>query len=418
MASGPDSGPALARGAGRARETHGVTRAPTADPTDPAANAATDPATDPTDPATNPATGPAGAVVPIGPDDDPWRDVVGQGEAIRQLVAAARRPVHAYLLIGPPGSGKRALAHGFAAELLADGAADDEARRRHLRLALAEQHPDLRVVEPEGNTFRKGDAERVVRHATLAPVEGARKVVVADGCENMEDEAAGYLLKSVEEPPASTVFVLLTTEVVPELVTIASRCVRVELRGLTPDVVAGRLVSEGVEPDRAEAAASAAGGDLDRARTLATDDRLALRHQAWCEAPHRLDGTGHRAATVVAELQAMIGDALGPLHERQAAEVAALEEQIERFGLRGSGRRDLEARHRREVRRFRTAELRFGLATLAAAYRDALVAQGARRDLVEASARIDAAAVALDQYPNETLLLQALVSHLPPVPRA
>lgn len=349
--------------------------------------------------------------------DDPWRDVVGQDAAVRALAAAVDEPVHAYLLVGPPGSGKLALARGFAAELLSVGAAGDEARLRHVRLALAGHHPDLRMVEPEGNTFRKGDAERVVRNATLSPVEGRRKVVVADGCENMEDEAAGYLLKSVEEPPASTVFVLLATEVVPELVTIASRCVRVELRSLPAEVVVARLVAEGVAPDRAGTAAAAAGGDLDRARTLATDDRLALRHEAWREAPHRLDGTGHVAAMVVAELQSMIGEALGPLQERQAVEVAALEEQIERFGLRGSGRKDLEARHKREVRRFRTAELRFGLATLAAAYRDALATHGAKRSLVEATTRIDAAAVALDRYPNETLLLQSLMANLPSLPR-
>jgi DNA polymerase III subunit delta' len=353
------------------------------------------------------------------PTDDPWADVVGQDHAVRQLEAAAREPVHAYLLVGPDGSGKRVLAHTFAAELLAaagDGDADE--RLRHVRLALAEQHPDLRVVEPEGNTFRKGDAERVVRSATLAPVEGRRKVVVADGCENMEDEAAGYLLKTVEEPPPSTVFVLLATEVVPELVTIASRCVQVELRALSAEVVADRLVVEGIEPERAATAAAAAGGDLDRARTLATDDRLALRHQAWLDVPHRLDGTGHVAATVVAELQSMIGEALVPLQERQTAEVAAVDEQIERFGLRGSGKKDLEARHKREVRRFRTAELRFGLATLAGAYRDALAAYGARRSLVEATVRIDDAAIALDRYPNETLLLQSLMAQLPPVPRA
>jgi DNA polymerase III subunit delta' len=111
----------------------------------------------------------------------------------------------------------------------------------------------------------------------------------------------------------------------------------------------------------------------------------------------------------------MIGEALGPLQERHAAEIAALDEQIEQYGLRGSGRKDLETRHKREVRRFRTAELRLGLATLAAVYRDALVTLGPRRDLVEATTRIDAAAVSLQRYPNETLLLLALVSHLPPV---
>ena len=78
---------------------------------------------------------------------DPWRDVVGQPGAVRRLSAAVTDPVHAYLLIGPPGSGKQALAHAFAAALLSVGAADDEARERHVRLALAGQHPDLRLVE-------------------------------------------------------------------------------------------------------------------------------------------------------------------------------------------------------------------------------------------------------------------------------
>jgi DNA polymerase-3 subunit delta' len=350
-----------------------------------------------------------------GTTDDPWLSVVGQPAAVRQMAAASRDPVHAYLLIGPAGAGKRSLARAFAASLLAAAAPTGSAdRARHVRLALAEQHPDLRVVEPEGNTFRKLEAERVVRHATLSPIEGGRKVIVACGCEAMEDEAAGYLLKIVEEPPASTVFVLLAREVVPELVTIASRCVRVDVSALATEVVVATLVAEGVDPERAATAASAAGGDLDRARTLATDDRLALRHAAWRDVARRVDGTGARAAEMVAELQAMIGEALGPLQQRQAAEAAALDEQIERFGLRGAGRKDLEARHKREVRRFRTAELRFGLATLAAVYRDALVAAPTpRRDLVGATARIEAAAVALQRYPNETLLLQALVARLP-----
>lgn len=55
---------------------------------------------------------------------DAWAEVPGQEEAIRQLEAAARSPVHAYLLLGPPGAGKRALARGFAARLLANGTTD------------------------------------------------------------------------------------------------------------------------------------------------------------------------------------------------------------------------------------------------------------------------------------------------------
>jgi DNA polymerase III subunit delta' len=350
--------------------------------------------------------------------DDPWSGVVGQPGAVRLMAAAAREPVHAYLLVGPSGSGKRALARGFAATVLA-GDSTGADRERHIRLALAEQHPDLRVVEPEGNTFRKGDAETVVRHAVLAPIEGDHKVIVATGVEFMEDEAAGYLLKTVEEPPASTHFVLLATEVLPELVTIASRCVRIEVCPLAATAIAERLLSEGVESERAAAAAAASSGDMDRARTLATDDRLALRHRAWREVPRRVDGTGARAAEIVAELLAMIGEAILPLQQQQADEAAAVEAQVAQFGLRGAGKRETETRHRREVRRFRMAELRFGLATLAAAYRDALVTGGpgpSSARLVDALARIDEAGLALIRYPNETLLLQALIARLPPAP--
>ena len=300
--------------------------------------------------------------------------MVGQAGAIRQL-AASRRRAGARL---PARRARRGRASGrwpggSPAELLARGRPTARPATATVRLALGEQHPDLRVVEPEGNTFRKGDAERLVRHATLAPVEGRRKVVVGLGTEFMEDEAAGYLLKTIEEPPASTVFVLLATEVVPELVTIASRCVRVELSGLPDAVVAERLVAEGIDPERAEAAARAAGGDLERARTLATDDRLALRHRAWLDVPRRLDGTGATAARLVAELQAMIGDALGPAAaSARPPRPRRSRSRSRRSACGAPARRDLEARHKREVRRFRTTELRFGLATLAGAYRDEL----------------------------------------------
>lgn len=346
---------------------------------------------------------------------DVWADVLGQDEAIRQLEAAAVAPVHAYLLLGPAGAGKRALARGFAARLLAAGSSGADAER-HVRLALQEHHPDLRVVVPEGMTFRRVDAETLAHHATLSPVEGARKVVVGLGCESMEDEAAGYLLKAVEEPSPSTVFILLATEVEPELVTIASRCVRIVLRPLPAELIVERLVGEGVDPEAAATAAAAAGGDLERARTLATDERLALRQQAWHAAPTRLDGTGHAAYTVVAELSTMIGEALGPLEARQAEEMAELVEQIERYGLRGGAKKDLETRHKREVRRFRAAELRFGLATLACAYREALCADVGgpmATRIFDALERIDTAALSLAQYPNETLLLQALMARLP-----
>ena len=77
---------------------------------------------------------------------DVWGEVVGQDAAVAQLAAAARQPVHSYLLVGPNGSGKRAAARAFAALLLSADSAGEDAER-HVRLALAETHPDLRIVE-------------------------------------------------------------------------------------------------------------------------------------------------------------------------------------------------------------------------------------------------------------------------------
>ncbi len=347
---------------------------------------------------------------------DVWDGVIGQERAVAELTAAAVNPVHAYLLVGPAGSGKRAAARAFAALLLAAGSEGDAAER-HVRLALAEAHPDLHVIE--GSTAQgrvsADTAREIVRQAVLSPAEGARKVLVLEDF-HLIDRFAGYLLKYVEEPPASTFFVILAEDVPPELTTIASRAVRVHLGPIPPSVVAARLVSEGVGEERAASIAAASSGDLDRARLLATDERFAVRAAALRSMPSRLDGTGARAAELAAELKALIDDAQDVIDARHGREVAELQERIERYGQRGSGKKEVEDRHKREVRRYRTAELRFALATFAGVYRDALAAADHPAPIVAGIDRIDAAALALERFPNEALLLQALFAHLPPLP--
>jgi DNA polymerase-3 subunit delta' len=347
---------------------------------------------------------------------DVWADVVGQDHAVAQLTAAAEHPVHAYLLVGPSGSGKRAAARAFAALLLSAGTAGGEAER-HARLALAEAHPDLHVVEPTTAQGRidAAAAREIVQQAALSPAEGARKVLVLEDF-HLIDRFGAILLKYVEEPPPSTFFVILAEDVPPELVTIASRSVRVDLGPVPLAEVVARLAAEGLPEGRAREVAAAAGGDLDRARLLAGDERFAVRAAALREVPARLDGTGARAAELAAEVKALIDDAQGVIDARHAVEVEELQERIERYGQRGSGKKDLEERHKREVRRHRFAELRFALATFAGAYRDALASARHPDQVVAAIDRIDAAALALERFPNEALLLQALLSQLPPLP--
>ena len=360
---------------------------------------------------------------------DPWSAVVGQPQAVAALTAAVSSPVHAYLLVGPRGSGKRAAAAAFAGELIA--AADqrtgsDPARSaRHRRLAARQEHPDVFVLSPAGPSLRREEeVSQLIVEASRTPVEGPRKLLVVDRFHTATPAAAAALLKPVEEPAGSMVWVLLAEQVLPEHVTIASRCTRVDF-GPVPDAEIARvLVSEGlVAADRAPLVAAAAAGNLHRARVLATDDRVAARRDAWWKVPDRLDGTGAAVALLVAELRAMIDEAGGALTERHRAEIVALDQREEHFGVRGSGRSAIEAHHKREHRQFRTDEIRFGLATLGARYRDEITLvpdDGAAANRQAAAAmravdRLRATAESLIRSPNEALALQALLLDLPPL---
>ncbi len=354
---------------------------------------------------------------------DPWSAVVGQPQAVAALASAAATPVHAYLLVGPRGSGKRAAAAAFAGELIvaADGRAGSDPDRagRHRRLAGREEHPDVFVLSPAGNSLRRSEeVAQLIVEASRTPVEGPRKVLVVDRFHTATPAAAAALLKPVEEPAASVVWVLLAEQVLPEHVTIASRCTQVDFGPVPDDEIAAVLVSEGlVAADRAALVAAAAAGNLHRARVLATDERVAARRDAWWRVPDRLDGTGAAVALVVAELRAMIDEAAGALTERHREEVAALAEHEERFGARGSGRAAIEAQHKREHRQFRTDEIRFGLATLGTRYRDQITSEphdpAADRRALRAIDRLRATSESLIRSPNEALALQALLLDLP-----
>jgi len=335
-----------------------------------------------------------------------WAALVGQEAAVARLRAAAAAPVHAYLLVAPAGTGGREAARALAAALVCPhgGCGACDACRR----AMAGVHPDVVVVERAGPFITVDEARAVARVAALSPLEAVRKVVVLPDF-HLVDKAAPALLKTIEEPPPSTVFVVVAEQVPPELVTIASRCARVELRPLTAEVVAAALAAEGVEAALAAEAAAAAGGRLDRARLLVADAGFAGRRALWRSVPARLDGTGATAAVLVDELLASLESVLGPVAARHEAERAALEDQERRGGRQPGAATQLAARHKREERRARTDELRFGLATLAAAYRDRLVAGTGRRDALAALDAVTAATAAMAHNPNQTLLLQGLL---------
>jgi DNA polymerase-3 subunit delta' len=239
--------------------------------------------------------------------------------------------------------------------------------------------------------------------------------MILDEFHLLQPAAAAKLLKTIEEPPASTIFVVIAEQLTPELVTIASRCVRVDFRPLSDEAIFAELERRGVGIADARAAARSSGGSLDRALLLANDPTLSERRDAFASAPRRLDGTGRVALQIVDELLGAIDAAAEPLKTRHTGELATLEERVAAGGERGSGRKAIEERQKRELRRHRTDELKSGLAVLAGSYRDAL-AQGEAHhapSLVQAVHDVHAAIEALERNPNESLLLQALLLRLP-----
>jgi DNA polymerase-3 subunit delta' len=158
--------------------------------------------------------------------------VADQPRAAQLLTRALEsgRVAHAYAFIGPPGTGRTAAAKSFAAALVcAQGGCG---ACRDCRLAAAGQHPDLHLIvptppkdNPKGRQYiRLEEIHELERKASLRPVMGARKVFVIDDAEKMVPEGPQAFLKTLEEPPARTVMILVlpTTRALPA--TILSRC--------------------------------------------------------------------------------------------------------------------------------------------------------------------------------------------------
>ena len=347
-----------------------------------------------------------------------WDGVIGQEQAVARLRRAVERPSHAYLLAGPRGSGVLEAARCFAAALVCPdgGCGSCNACRR----ARSARHPDVIEVEPAGTFVVVDQVEEMMKEAFTSPFEAERKVIVLTEADRMNEPAANKLLKTLEEPPARTHFLLLSEAPDELLPTVRSRCQRIDFAALSDADVTAALVSSGVDAETAATAARLASGRLDRAWSLAGKGLgLAALRQAAQEVAGSLDGTGAPAAVGAEGLQAVLTDTLAGLEASQKAEAKALEAELTEAGypdrLARRLRKDLEQRQQRAARRARTDSLAEIVTALEWFYRDALVAGSgpaavAALDACAEARRIIVARTAI----NEALLLEHLLVHLPP----
>ena len=259
--------------------------------------------------------------------------LVGQKAVEAELIAAAKAArgdtghslgargtmTHAWLITGPPGSGRSVAAVCFAAALQCTRDSEDGepgcGQCRACTTTMAGTHADVRRVIPEGLSIGVDEMRAIVQIASRRPTTGRHQIVVIEDADRLTEGAANALLKVVEEPPPSTVFLLCAPSVDPEdiAITLRSRCRHVALVTPSPEAIARVLVdSDGLAADAAGWAASVSGGHVGRARRLATDGDARQRRESALQ---------------------LVSDAIRPARAYQAAEELVAAAEVEAVGL-------------------------------------------------------------------------------------
>ncbi|MEE3127505.1 MAG: DNA polymerase III subunit delta' [Actinomycetota bacterium] len=274
-----------------------------------------------------------------------WDDLVGQKPVIETLRAAAsgQGMTHAFLLTGPPGSGRSNTAIAFAAALQCEngpGPAAGCGGCNACITTLAGSNPDVARVSTESVQFRVKDAREMVRKSAMSPVSHRWQVIVVEDADRFNDSSGNAVLKAVEEPADRTVWVLCAPTVEDVLPTIRSRCRLVSLATPTAPEVADFLVRrQGVAESLASYAARASQGHIGRAKALATDEATRNRRREVVSLPARLTTIGAcmQAATNLADVAKEEAEAITTdLDQREKSDLDRA------FGYEDKGRRPRE----------------------------------------------------------------------------
>ncbi|HKZ29253.1 MAG TPA: DNA polymerase III subunit [Acidimicrobiia bacterium] len=298
----------------------------------------------------------------------PFAGLIGHERVLGLLEREIAAPAHAYLLAGPSNVGKATVAHEFAAALLCKQAGRHDSPCSSCRRAASGNHPDLIAVEPDGRTALSVEQARAtVAQAPMSPVEGDRKVFVFDEAGSMSEQAANALLKTLEEPTPSTVFVLVVESEDDLPATIASRCRTVQFGRVREETLIAALEERGIGAGQAGEAARISGGRPGLALGLATNPDVAAYRDVWLSVPVRVSPHPGEAFRLADEVLEAAEPLLKTLDARQTGE--------ETDDLPPSTLKVLRERYERDRRREKRALHVTGLEILASWYADAASAQ-------------------------------------------
>ena len=289
---------------------------------------------------------------------------------------------HAWLVTGPPGSGRSVAARAFAAALQCTGPTPGCGRCKPCRDVMSGTHPDVVRLATDKLLITMEEVKGLIGEAQRRPWTGRWRVILVEDADRMAERTTNVLLKSIEEPPPQTVWLLCTPSADDVLPTIRSRCRLVTLRVPPPDAVAELLVRrDGADPALAARAARASQSHIGLARHLATDPGAWERRRRLLMSPVSLRSVGDAVLAAADLVDAAESEAKDATVERDARERAAL---LRALGLEGDARvppslraqvRALEEDQKRRAKRARTDVLDRAMIDLLSFYRDVLATQ-------------------------------------------